>query len=114
MAQRYPRSSFSAIDFAGEALAVGEREARVMGLDNATFLVQDAAKLDEHARYDFVTTFDAVHDQADPLAMVRGVHRVLEPGGYWLCVDIGASSDSPTTGRTHSARSSTACRACTA
>ena len=39
-----------------------------------------------------VTTFDAVHDQVDPIGMVQSVFDMLKPGGYWLCVDIQASS----------------------
>ena len=92
MAAAFPRSTFTAIDFSADALAHGEAEAARMGLTNTRFVLQDAATLNEHATYDFITTFDAVHDQADPLAMVRGVHQALAPGGYWLCVDIGASS----------------------
>jgi SAM-dependent methyltransferase len=92
MAAAFPRSRFTAIDIAADALAVGREEARQAGLRNVRFVVQDAAALPDDSRYDFVTTFDAVHDQVDPVAMVRGVHRSLEAGGVWLCVDIGASS----------------------
>jgi SAM-dependent methyltransferase len=92
MARAFPKSRFTAIDFSADALAVGKQEADIWGLDNVSFVVKDAATLDESVRFDFVTTFDAVHDQADPLRMVRGVHQALVPGGYWLCVDIGASS----------------------
>lgn len=92
MAAAFPRSTFTAIDFSADALAHGEAEAAQMGLTNTRFLLQDAATLDQHATYDFVTTFDAVHDQVDPLAMVRGIHAALAPGAYWLCVDVAASS----------------------
>lgn len=92
MAAAFPRSRFTAIDIAAEALAVGREEARRAGLGNVDFVVGDAAALVDENRYDVITTFDAVHDQVDPLAMVQGVHRALVPGGTWLCVDIGASS----------------------
>ena len=54
--------------------------------------MRDAAELDGSVTYDFVTTFDAVHDQARPREMVKAVHTILEDGGYWLCADICASS----------------------
>ena len=92
MARAFPNSSFTGFDFSEQALAVGRAEAAEWGLDNATFEVKDAATLDGSRRFDFMTTFDAVHDQADPEAMVRGIHNALEDGGYWLCVDIQASS----------------------
>jgi 2-polyprenyl-3-methyl-5-hydroxy-6-metoxy-1,4-benzoquinol methylase len=40
----------------------------------------------------YVTTFDAVHDQARPLALLRGIRRTLEPGGVYLMQDIQGSS----------------------
>jgi len=44
------------------------------------------------AAYDLVTTFDAVHDQGDPDALLRGIRRTLRRGGVYLMQDIAASS----------------------
>lgn len=92
MAKAFPKSNFVGMDFSDEALATGRAEAEAWGLTNATFRAQDAAKLDGDETFDLITTFDAVHDQAHPQAMVDGIYRSLAPGGDWLCVDIQASS----------------------
>lgn len=92
MAQEFPESTFVGFDIAEEALAVGRAEADERELTNAEFLVHDAADLTHVGTFDLVTTFDAVHDQVDPVAMVQGIFDMLKPGGYWLCVDIQASS----------------------
>jgi SAM-dependent methyltransferase len=92
MAKAFPNSRFIGFDFAEQALDRGRAEAAAWGLSNATFKVQDAAKLEDSGKFDFMTTFDAVHDQADPQAMVDGIFRSLKPGGYWLCVDVQGSS----------------------
>ena len=92
MAKAFPNSTFVGMDFADAALAVGRAEAHTWGLNNATFQAQDAAKLEGNEPFDFITTFDAVHDQANPQAMVDGIFRSLVPGGHWLCVDVQASS----------------------
>ena len=92
MAKAFPSSRFVGFDFAEEALERGRTEAAAWGLSNARFEVRDAAKLDESEQFDFMTTFDAVHDQADPQGMVDGIFRSLKPGGYWLCVDVQGSS----------------------
>ena len=92
MARAYPRSNFVGIDFNDHALEVARAEAADWGLDNATFVTTDAAALADEHEYDFITTFDAVHDQAHPKAMVDGIYRALKPGGHWLCADIRASS----------------------
>jgi SAM-dependent methyltransferase len=92
MARAFPRSNFVGIDFSDAALDVGRDEAKEWGLDNATFLAADAAAMTDEDVYDFMTTFDAVHDQAHPRDMVDGIYRSLKPGGQWLCADIRASS----------------------
>lgn len=92
MARAFPASTFFGFDISEDALAVGRAEAEDWGLSNAEFVVHDAANLADVGSFDLVTTFDAVHDQADPVAMVRGVFDMLRPGGYWLCVDVQASS----------------------
>jgi len=92
MAKAFPSSRFIGLDFAEQALERGRAEASAWGLSNAEFAVQDAAHLDRPGQFDFMTTFDAVHDQADPQAMVNGIFRSLKPDGYWLCVDVQGSS----------------------
>jgi ubiquinone/menaquinone biosynthesis C-methylase UbiE len=92
MAQAFPQSRFVGIDFSDQALERGRAEAASLGLSNASFLAKDAATLDASMPFDFITTFDAVHDQAKPQAMIDGIFAALKPGGYWLCVDIQASS----------------------
>ena len=93
MAKAFPQSHFVGYDFSEEAIGTARAEAAVTGLSNAEFEVLDAATLDDSRLFDYVTTFDAVHDQAHPRAMVKGIHRILKDGGYWLCADICASSD---------------------
>ena len=92
MATAFPNSQFVGMDFSEEALATGRGEAEALGLSNAKFIAQDAAKLSGEQTYDLITTFDAVRDQADPQGMVDGIYNALAPGGHWLCVDIQASS----------------------
>jgi 2-polyprenyl-3-methyl-5-hydroxy-6-metoxy-1,4-benzoquinol methylase len=55
-------------------------------------VVQDAALLDESNRYDLITTFDAIHDQAHPARVLHNIARALKPGGVYLMQDIAASS----------------------
>ena len=60
---------------------------------NVRFEQRDAAHLGETAQFDFITTFDAVHDQARPDLMLAGIAAALRPGGVYLCVDTSASSE---------------------
>jgi hypothetical protein len=40
-----------------------------------------------------IATFDAIHDQAKPLNVLRGIHRALRSNGIYLMQDIKGSSD---------------------
>jgi 2-polyprenyl-3-methyl-5-hydroxy-6-metoxy-1,4-benzoquinol methylase len=93
MAQAFPNSRFVGYDFSEEGIGLARAEVTSMGLTNASFEVRDAAKLGISERFDFITIFDAVHDQAFPDQMLKSVYDALKPGADLLCVDIQASSD---------------------
>ena len=93
MARAFPRSRFTGFDISDTALTAARDEAASMSLANARFVARDAAGLGETAAFDFITTFDSVHDQARPDAMLAGIASALRPGGTYLCVDFRASSD---------------------
>lgn len=92
MAEAFPASRFTGIDLSEEAIAAARKEAKAKGLTNARFEARDAATLDHSEQFDFVTTFDAVHDQARPDLALAGIAASLRPGGVYLCVDIKGSS----------------------
>ncbi len=92
MAEAFPASRFMGIDLSEQAIAVAREEAEAKGLKNARFEVRDAATLDGSEQFDFVTTFDAVHDQARPDLALAGIAASLRPGGVYLCVDIKGTS----------------------
>jgi 2-polyprenyl-3-methyl-5-hydroxy-6-metoxy-1,4-benzoquinol methylase len=92
MAQAFPASRFTGIDFSEGAIAVGVQEAARLGLTNATFESQNLEQLDEREAYDVITVFDAIHDQAQPARVLENIYRALRPGGVFLMVDIKASS----------------------
>jgi ubiquinone/menaquinone biosynthesis C-methylase UbiE len=93
MAKHWPKSRFTGYDFSEEAIGRAREEAHSWALTNATFEIQDVSKLDASDRFDLITTFDAVHDQADPAGMLSSVHRALKPGGTYLCADVAAATD---------------------
>jgi SAM-dependent methyltransferase len=90
----FPNSSFAGYDLNEDAIAHARRTTRQRGLDNVELHVQDAARLGDvvpEATVGFATTFDAVHDQADPGAVVRHIRRSLSDDGVYLAQDIDAS-----------------------
>ena len=95
LAERYPNSRFTGIDLSPEAIGKARAEASQKGLRNSEFIVRDLAGFDATAtpeEFDLITTFDAVHDQARPLDVLKGIHRALKADGWYLMQDIRGSS----------------------
>jgi 2-polyprenyl-3-methyl-5-hydroxy-6-metoxy-1,4-benzoquinol methylase len=95
LARLFPNSTFEGRDLSADAIQSASREAQALRLSNATFVAADLSDFDRTApphAFDVVTTFDAIHDQARPLNVLRGIRRTLKPGGLYLMQDIRASS----------------------
>ncbi|MGM0562121.1 MAG: methyltransferase domain-containing protein [Pseudomonadota bacterium] len=92
MARQFPRSRFLGYDLCADAIDHASFVAGQEGLENVRFEVRDLTGYDEKARFDFITSFDAVHDQKDPQALIQSLHDALKPGGIYLMQDIGGSA----------------------
>jgi SAM-dependent methyltransferase len=99
MAQTFPNSRFTGYDISKEGIEAAREEARQMGLTNVKFEVRDVASINEHEKYDLITAFDVIHDQAQPAKVLKGIYNALlrnkqqaGGGGIFLMQDIAASS----------------------
>jgi len=95
LAERFPSSTFRGYDLSSDAIAFATAQASERGLANVAFEQRDLSTFDEDAEpeeFAFVTTFDAVHDQARPLAVLEGIRRTVKPDGVYLMQDIQGSS----------------------
>ncbi|WP_296810306.1 class I SAM-dependent methyltransferase [Thiocapsa sp.] len=92
MAERYPRSRFTGYDLCADAIADARRDARANGTENVRFDVRDLTHFQERDRYNFIVSFDAVHDQKDPQDLLRRLYGALRPDGVYLMQDIGGSA----------------------
>lgn len=93
MARQYPASDFVGYDIAADAIGRARAEAAAMDLPNARFEVRDVTDLPAGTAFDLVTTFDAVHDQRDPAAVLRSAAGALGQDGAYLVVEPRASSN---------------------
>jgi len=92
MAREYPRSRFVGYDIAADAIERARAEARAMALTNAAFEVADVTRLPAETKFDLITSFDAIHDQRDPAAVLRSAAAALAPDGVYLALEPRASS----------------------
>ena len=92
LATLYPRSRFTGIDLSEDAIAYARTQAA--GLKGLEYVVSDLSDFDRKAEpdsFDLITTFDAVHDQAKPLSLLKGIYRALKRDGVYLMQDISGT-----------------------
>jgi 2-polyprenyl-3-methyl-5-hydroxy-6-metoxy-1,4-benzoquinol methylase len=96
MATVFPNSRFVGYDLSEDATEFAQNEAKQLKLKNTRFEAIDLTYFNEFAsekNYDFITTFDAVHDQARPDNLLSGIFKTLKNDGTYLMQDIAASQE---------------------
>jgi 2-polyprenyl-3-methyl-5-hydroxy-6-metoxy-1,4-benzoquinol methylase len=95
LAALYPQSHFTGMDLSAEAIRIAIAEATGKQLNNVEFIIKDLSDFSETApesQFDFITTFDAIHDQGRPLNVLRGINKALKNDGVYLMQDISGTS----------------------
>ncbi len=96
LARLFPKSNFTGMDLSEEATENANKEASKQGLRNILFIIKDLSDFNKTAEpeaFDFITTFDAIHDQGKPLNVLKGIYRSLKPDGTYLMQDISGTSN---------------------
>ncbi len=91
LAEAFPRSRFVGHDLYEPAIRAAEEAAEQAGVaDRVRFELRDAVE-GLGGPFDVITTFDVVHDSADPQGLLRAIHAALAPDGRYVCVDINCA-----------------------
>jgi 2-polyprenyl-3-methyl-5-hydroxy-6-metoxy-1,4-benzoquinol methylase len=88
MAAAYPQSEFHGYDSSEVAIRIARENLVSSVLTNVTFHQADAATLEPDGSFDFILTWDCLHDMTDPFAAMRAIRGAIKPDGSWLIVDI--------------------------
>ncbi len=93
LAQTFPSSSFVGYDSFEGQLELARRAAHEAGVgDRVRFELLDASTgLPE--RFDVVSTFDVVHDAADPGRLLAAIRAALAPDGLLLVLEMRSADD---------------------
>ena len=96
LAEEFPNSTFTGYDLSEEAIAYARETATNNNATNIRFEVRDLTTFDDDGpenQYDFITSFDAIHDQARPDRVLAGIFKALKNDGVYLMQDIAGSSN---------------------
>jgi 2-polyprenyl-3-methyl-5-hydroxy-6-metoxy-1,4-benzoquinol methylase len=92
LAAEFPNSRFAGYDLCDDAVTAARAEAKRQGLSNVRFEARDVSRIGDTEKFDLITAFDAIHDQAKPDVVLREIVTALRADGTFLMQDILASS----------------------
>ena len=87
-AQAYPQTDCHGYDISKHALARAEQNKAEAGVANVSFHDADGDSLPTDRSFDFITTFDCLHDMPNPTPVIQAIYSALKPDGTWLIADI--------------------------
>jgi 2-polyprenyl-3-methyl-5-hydroxy-6-metoxy-1,4-benzoquinol methylase len=88
MAQAYPKSVFDGYDLSRHAIARARETAARNGVRNVEFHERRGEEVPQRPVYDFVLTFDCLHDMTRPDRVMRAIRGGIKDDGTWLIKDI--------------------------
>ncbi|MFP5331550.1 MAG: class I SAM-dependent methyltransferase [Acidimicrobiia bacterium] len=92
MAAAYPNSTFVGYDIDTRAVTEARERAANTKLGNVTFEQRGVDELPIDPPFDLITSFDVVHDLADPLAGLERIRSALSSDGVFLMMEPAVAS----------------------
>ncbi|MDA1076822.1 MAG: class I SAM-dependent methyltransferase [Proteobacteria bacterium] len=93
MAQAFPKSTFHGFDPSQHAIDRCQQKADELGLTNVKLHVAGGEALPVEPTYDFLITFDCIHDMTHPVQVIAAIRRAMKDDGTWLIKDIRSAAD---------------------
>ncbi len=87
MAQAFPKSRFVGFDYHEPSIKVARERALAAGVSGRVTFEAVAAQDISASGYDFITSFDCVHDMGDPVGAAEQILKALKPEGTWMVVE---------------------------
>lgn len=93
MAQAYPNTTFHGYDPSNHAIERCRVKVAELGLKNVELFVAGGEKLPTTPTYDFLITFDCLHDMTAPGSVIEAIRHAMKADGTWLIKDIRSDPD---------------------
>ncbi len=93
MAEAFPNTVFHGYDPSQHAIDRCRDKAEQLGLRNVELHVAGGEALPTQPTFDFLITFDCIHDMTRPGEVISAIRRSLQPEGTWLIKDIRSMPD---------------------
>ena len=93
MALAYPASTVVGYDISEHSIERAHASLRNAAASNVSFELLGAEQLPTDPGFDFIVTFDVVHDLAQPLGVLQRIREAMAPDGTYLMVEPNAAAD---------------------
>ena len=91
LATAYPKARVHGYDAHPGSVERARANATAAGVgERVTFDVVDCTKLPA-GQFDFITTFDVIHDSVDPIGLLKSIRKALKPDGTYLMLEMNCS-----------------------
>lgn len=88
LAAAFPQARFAGLDLDARSIDIAREAARSEGVaDRVSFVQGPIEQLPVEQPWDFISTFDVVHDLPEPDAALRAIRAALAEGGTYLMVE---------------------------
>jgi 2-polyprenyl-3-methyl-5-hydroxy-6-metoxy-1,4-benzoquinol methylase len=88
LAKAFPTATVAGLDFDARSIDMARGHARNAGVaDRVAFLAESVDALPTEPGWDFISTFDVIHDLPDPLGAMTRIRSALNEGGTYLMVE---------------------------
>ncbi|MEX0698658.1 MAG: class I SAM-dependent methyltransferase [Acidimicrobiia bacterium] len=91
IAQAFPNCQVVGFDVSDASIEIASERSKA--IPNATFLAAGVEEIPVDSGFDLVTTFDVIHDLANPMAGLRRIRESLADDGLYLMMEPHASSN---------------------
>ena len=92
LASAYPKARLFGYDGHAGSVERARANAKAAGVaERVTFAVVDCTKLPAE-QFDFIATFDVIHDSVDPVGLLKSIRGALKPDGTYLMVEVNVSN----------------------
>ena len=88
LARAFPRSTFHGFDPSEHAIELANQRGGEADLPNVRWHLARGEDLPKNEEFDFLLTFDCVHDMTRPDLVMQAIRGALKPDGTWLIKDI--------------------------
>ena len=88
MGKAFPKSEFHGYELSKHALELAAANLAESGLQNVTFHDVRGEQLPDDGSFDFITTFDCIHDMTHPTEVIGAIRRAIKDDGTYLIADI--------------------------